>query len=200
MKLLISLTSPFARKARVTLIEKGLADQIASEVVNPWQSPAALTAANPLSQVPTLMLDDGSAFYDSRVICAFLDTLAVSPQLVPSGPAARIAALRMEALADGMTDAAVMVRMARVAAPGEPDNPPIARQLGKVEACLAAMELDATGFGTDLSLAQIAFACALGYLDFRFPAMGWRDRAPQLAAWYAGFAERASMKATAPRE
>lgn len=200
MKLLISLTSPFARKARVTLIEKGLAGTIASEVVNPWQSPAALTAVNPLSQVPTLLLDDGGALYDSAVIGAFLDTLAGEPRLVPDAPAARIAAMRMEALADGMTDAAVMVRMARVAAPGEPDSPAIQRQLGKVAGCLAAMERDAAGFGPAPDLARIAYGCALGYLDFRFPDMGWRDCAPRLAAWYAGFAARPSMKETEPRE
>ena len=122
MKLFVSGTSPFARKALMVVIEKGLNDRIEIEQVNPWTNPPQLVSHNPLSQIPTLVLEDGEALYDSRVICAYFDELA-EPRLLPAGGRGRAHVLRMEALADGITDAAVMVRMARVANPGVPDNP-----------------------------------------------------------------------------
>lgn len=200
MRLLISLTSPFARKARMCVIEKGLSDKVATEVVNPWQDPPHLAAANPLCQVPTLLLDDGTAFFDSRVVCACLDTLGTAPRLLPEAAAERLRVLRLEALADGMTDAAVKVRLARVAEPGQSDSVQSVRQLAKIDAALKVMQQDAGAFGSELHLGQIAFGAALGYLDFRFPDLDWRARVPQLAVWYAAFSQRPSMSATTPKE
>ena len=140
MQLYISPTSPYARKAWMVLLEKGLKDEVEITPIVPWGSPLELTSKNPLSQVPVLVIDQDQYIYDSRVICAYLDALSTEPALVPQSGMEKIAVLRMEALADGMCDVAVGVFFARKDNGNNPDTPAILRQLGKIDAVLKTME------------------------------------------------------------
>jgi len=196
MRLFLSYTSPFARKARMALMEKGLLRQVELVEVNAWENPPELVKHNPLSQVPVLLLDDGEALFDSAVICAYLDELHPAPPLLPSGALERARILRMQALADGVTDAAVRVRMMRLEAKGAPDNAQTKRQYDKIIAGVGAMQDELAHLRDAVNLGAISFGATLGYLDFRFPQMGWRDKAPELAAWYEDFAARPCMQAT----
>ncbi len=198
MQLYISPTSPYARKARIVVLEKGLAEQVQITPVNPWESPVELTARNPLSQVPVLVLDNGETLYDSRVICAYLDELNTTPRLVPAGGFERILVMRMEALADGMTDTAVNVLLARRDNEGKPDTPAIERQLGKILAALRVMEEGVSGLSGQFNLGTIAYGTALSYLDLRYGELEWRARAPELAKWFKDVDNRPVMIETRP--
>jgi len=197
MKLYHSAASPFVRKVLVVAHELGLRDriEIVPATAHPVTRDRALVAVNPLGQVPTLVLDDGSALWDSRVICDYLNTLA-GGDIIPGGDA-RYAALREEALADGVTDAALLTRYETAVRP-EPLRWAewIAGQLDKVACGLAALEPRASAFGDRVDIGTIAWGCALGYLDFRFASFGWRDRHPNAAAWFEWFGGRESMTTT----
>lgn len=198
MQLYISLTSPFARKVRMVALEKGLADQIQITPINPWESPPELTSKNPLSQVPVLVLDNGEILYDSRVICAYLDQLNSDPLLIPSGGFERIAVLRMEALADGMIDAAINAFFARNDNGDNPDTPAIERQINKMTDALKVMEEGLPDYEDQLNLGTIAYAAALAYLDLRYGDLDWRSRAPRLAVWFDDYDKRPAMVETVP--
>ncbi len=197
MKLVIASPSPFARKARIALIEKGLAHEIV--VQNPWQTNIA---ANPLGKVPALILDDGRVVHDSSVIVEYLETLGVPPILIPADPALRVAHKQIEALADGICDAVVLIVTERARPADKQSADWIARQAAKVPAALRELEkslhetagLTAHGFG----LAQIAAGCALGYLDLRYAELDWRLAYPGLAALARTLEPRASFSATRP--
>ena len=160
----------------------------------------ALVADNPLGKIPCLVLDDGGALYDSRVICEYLDTLHQGARLFPAGGAERWEALRLQALADGIMDAALLTRYETFLRPealrwtawvdGQLDK--VARALDRIEAVAAP------AFGARVDIGTITVACALGYLDFRFGSLDWRGSRPVIAAWYEGFAARPSMQATTP--
>ncbi len=198
MQLYISSTSPYARKARIMVLEKGLADKVNITPLNPWESPAELVEKNPLSQVPVLLLDDGEVIYDSRVICAFLDEQGAGPQLVPAKGMERIRVLRMEALGDGMTDAAVNAFFARKDNGDNPDTPAITRQLDKIIAALIVMQDGLAGYKDDFHLGTIAYGVALSYLDLRYGDLQWRGRVPELGQWFDGLDKHPSMVATVP--
>lgn len=198
MELYISLTSPYARKARMVVIEKGLEDSVQIKPVIPWDNPPELTEKNPLSQVPVLVLDNGENLFDSRVICAYLDELNNEPQLIPSGGFERISVMRMEALADGMTDAAVATFFARQANGDNPDTPAIERQLNKIFATLNLMQDGLPDFSGKLNLGTIAYGASLSYLDLRYAELKWRERVPQLASWFEEIDKRPAMIETVP--
>lgn len=200
MRLVIAKPSPFARKARVALREKSIAYE---EIVeNPWAAGTAVPATNPLGKVPALLLDDGRAVYDSKVIVEYLETLGRPPPLVPADPELRIAHKQTEALADGICDAVVLVVLERSRPADLQSSDWIGRQTRKIEAGAAELErllggrewLTASGFG----LADIAAGCALGYLDLRFPEFDWRGRHPALAPYFARLDARPSFAATRP--
>lgn len=200
MKLHHSATSPFVRKCLVVAQELGLRDRIDLVPANahPVTRDRALVAVNPLGQVPTLVTDDGAILHDSRVICEYLNDLA-GGELIPSDPAERWPVLVAQSLADGMTDAALLTRYETAARPEALRwSGWIEGQLDKVACGLAELEGRASGFGDRVDLGTIAFACSLGYLDFRFASLGWRDRHPNAAAWYEWFGGRDSMVATRP--
>jgi glutathione S-transferase len=199
MKLLGSDTSPYTRKARLVLLEKGLPH---AYVVAPPREPGSpVPRANPLGRIPTLLLDDGSAVYDSPVICEYLDALAPAPALIPrAGAEARMRVRRWEALADGLMDSAVVMRVESLR-PVERQDPAvlalhgaaIARALAHAEAGLGERDwLE----GDALSLADLALVSALLYLDLRQPERDWRAAHPGLARWAAKMCERPSVKAT----
>jgi len=199
MKLYYSAASPFVRKCLVVAHELGLRDRIETIPANahPVTRDPALLGVNPLGQVPTLVLDDGSTLYDSRVICDYLNTLA-GGEIIPGGDA-RYAALREEALADGVTDAALLTRYETFARPEALRWAEwIAGQLDKVACGLASLEPRASDFGDRVDIGTIAWACSLGYLDFRFASLAWRDRHPNAAAWFEWFGGRESMATTRP--
>lgn len=199
MKLVASLTSPYARKIRVVLAEKGLPFEL--EVDIPWLADTRVPGYNPLGKVPALVADDGEVWFDSPVIAEYLDTLA-GPALLPADRLAALPVRQAEALADGITDAAVAAFLEGMRPAERQDPASIERQLGKIHRGLAALEqrlAQRKGLGGEaLTIADIAAGCTLGYLDFRFAHLGWRAAHPQLAAWAAGLMARPSFTATAP--
>ena len=198
MKLHYSPTSPYVRKVMACAITRGLDGQIGRLPTNPHQSPPSLLADNPLSRVPCLVTDDGLALFDSPVICEYLDSLGDAAPLFPSQGAARWRALKLQALGDGILDAAVGRR-------GEQGKPReaardawMARQQAVVERALALFESDPPH--RTLDIGSIAVACALGYLEFRFADEPWREKQPKLAAWYAEFSRNPGIAQTAPKD
>jgi glutathione S-transferase len=198
MKLRYSPASPFARKVVVLAIETGLDSRVQRVATIPGDPASGLAPENPLSKVPSLTLEDGSALYDSPVICEYLDSLYQGAKMFPPAGAARWTALRRQALADGMMDAAVLRRGESRRPAGEQSPTFLELQRGKVAAGVAALEAENLGGGIDIGL--ISIGCALGYLDFRFAAEPWRAGHPKLAHWFESFAKRPSMAATVAKE
>ena len=197
MKLHWSPRSPFVRKVMVFAHETGLVDRLTCvRTVVAMKAPnAALLPDNPLSKIPTLVLDDGSPLYDSGVICEYLDTLHDQAKLFPAEGAARWAALRRQALGDGFLDFLLLWRHER-------ERSPTSQTLLdafalKYQATMKSLEQEAMALGrTPFGIGHIAIGCGLSYLDFRFPDLAWRDGYPQIATWQASFAQRPSVKAT----
>jgi len=185
MKLIGALTSPYVRKVRIVMAEKKLDYQFELEDV--WNDDRILKS-NPLGKVPCLVLEGGEAVFDSRVIVEYVDTRSPVSRLIPEAGRERTEVRTWEALGDGLLDAALLARLEATWAgrgDGERSQAWIARQMGKVHAALGAMS---TGLadkpwcsGIHISLADIAVGCALGYLDFRFPQIAWRDSHANLA-------------------
>ncbi|MCW2310125.1 glutathione S-transferase [Rhodobium gokarnense] len=202
MKLFFSQTSPFVRKVMVLAHEAGIADKIEkiSAAAHPIDRDENVVIQNPLGKIPTLVLDDDSVLFDSRVIAAFLDTQHEGAPLIPASGIKRFAALTLEALADGLSDAAVLVRYELTLRDEDKRNEPwLNGQMAKIDTALDELEAHWMEILTGpMTLGQIAVGCALGYLDFRFADINWREARPQLAAWYDAFAKRPSMEATAP--
>jgi glutathione S-transferase len=198
MKLFYSPFSPFVRKVLVFAMETGLESRIERQVVNPWEPNPELTEANPLGKVPTLVTDEGMSLYDSAVICEYLDALHNCPDLIPHAGPERLKALRLEALADGIAEAAVLRRMESVRPVSLQSEEWMSLQARTVERGLDALEGEVESWGQCFGIGQITVACALGYLDFRFSDDSWRANRPGLAAWQARIAQRPAMIATEP--
>jgi glutathione S-transferase len=200
LKLVGSPASPFARKARIVAAEKRI--EFAWETQNPWAADTAVADLNPLGKVPVLILEDGTALYDSRVICEFLDAVSPIGKLLPTDNRERIEVRRWEALADGVLDAGVLARLENARAENERSAGWIERQTKKMERGLDALEsqLGARAFccGNNFTLADVAVGALLGWLDFRYPTLGWRADRPNLARLAAKLAERPSFAETAP--
>lgn len=191
--------SPFARKARIGAALTGLAARITVEKADTNDPADSLRGQNPLGKIPTLILDDGTVLYDSRVILEFFDAEAGGGVIIPAGSPQRFAALRLQALADGTMDAAVLqIYEGRFRPPETHSERWMALQKGKVERALAALESAPPVLTDPPHVGQIAVACALGYLDFRFQGT-WRAGHPRLVAWLGEFAAQVpSFNATAP--
>jgi len=201
MKLHYALPSPYVRKVRAVAIELGLESKIEllSRAITPVSPEAELNADNPLGKIPCLVTDDGEALYDSRVICAFLDSLVDGKNLYPTSGPASWTARRREALADGILDAAVGYRYETFLRPKELQwDAWIEAQHGKFSRGLDQLEREAGSFGETVDIGTIAAACACGYMDFRYADDRWRDTRPTLAAWYETFSKRPSITTTAP--
>ncbi len=198
MKLRSSPASPFVRKVRIAASLLGLTDAMELEDADTIKPTASLLAQNPLGKIPTLLLDDGMVLFDSRVICEYLSDLGHGTLIPPPG-IARWPVLVDQALADGIMDAAVLTRYETAVRPESLRWSAWADgQLEKVSSGLAELERRASALGDRVDVGTIAIACALGYLDFRYATLAWRDRHPATAAWFARFAQRESMRATAP--
>ena len=180
-------------------MELGLADRIEKLPTNPWESAVALTHNNPLSRIPVLINDDGLVLYDSPVICEYLDSLNPDIELFPTEPDRRWLALRLQALADGAGDAAVLRRMETQRPDGEQSPGWIERQAGVTRRALDALEGQVDSWKDQLTIGQIAVACMLGYLDLRFAGDAWRNSRSKLAEWFTEFEQRPSMAETQPQ-
>jgi glutathione S-transferase len=203
MKLIGSVTSPYVRKVRVVMAEKKL--DYSLELDNVWGADTRIHLSNPLGKVPCLVMEDGSAMYDSRVIAEYLDTLTPVCKLLPPNGRDRANVKVWEALADGVLDAAILVRLERTLRPSEQQSAAwIERQLGKVHAGLHVMSSDLGDspfcMGNHYTLADVAVGCALGWLLFRFPDIEWRAEYPNLARLFDKLSERQSFKDTVPFE
>lgn len=204
LKLLYAPTSPYVRKVMVCAHLTGLADRIEwlDSAAHPVRRDDRIAAHNPLGKVPTLILEDGTALYDSRVICEFLADLGASVDLFPAPGPRRWQALTRQALGDGLLDAALLARYEHTARPAQWQWPAWREaQLAKVAACLGAIEACAPTLATRApGIGEVTLGCALGYLDFRFPELDWRARHPATARWQTAFADLPAMRATLPHE
>ena len=199
MKLYHSPTSPYVRKVMVLLHETGQLDDVTLVTAQgtPLDSSAMPVAQNPLAKVPTLERPDGPAIYDSRVICRYLD----ERRNCGLYPAARLyETLTLEATAEGIIDTSLLMTYETRLRPEDKQYPEMKQALwDKVARSVATLNSRwMSHLSGPLDMGQIAVACALGYLDFRHDAYGWRNGNDALADWYAGFSERDSMKATVP--
>ncbi len=201
MKLIGSLTSPYVRKARIVFAEKKIEVPLIQE--NVWSQDTKIMESNPLGKVPCLVMDDGGAMFDSRVIVEYADTLSPVNKLIPSSGKEKAAIKTWEALADGVLDASVLARLEATWRPDEQKSQAwIDRQLHKIDVSLKAMS-NGLGesewcFGNQLSLADIAVGCALDYLIFRFPNIQWQASYPNLNQLYKKLMSRPSFANTAP--
>jgi glutathione S-transferase len=193
-----SPSSPFGRKVRIAIAVLGFDKDVKIEAADTTDANDSVRRQNPLGKIPVLLAEDGNAYYDSRVILDYLDTLAGGGKIVPRDAATRLAALRLQALCDGILDASILtVYESRWRKPETHDAKWLEHQAGKVTRGLAALEapppLDATP-----NVGQITLACVLGYRDFRF-AGSWRGAHPKLVAWLDDFALRVpAFAATKP--
>lgn len=201
MKLLFSDTSPYARKCVVAAHEKGLADRIEIERLNPFETD--FHEVNPLNKVPCLVREDGPSLFDSFVICDHLDRLGGGNPLIPAAGTDRDRVLRLHAIGQGITDAALNLR-SQVMRDAKLDTPLpkdwfIDRQWSAIQKSCKLLDQEIDSLQGTLDLGQISVGTALGYLDLRFPESAWRHHAPALATWYETFSQRPSMQATAPK-
>ena len=191
MKLLTSLTSPYGRKLRVVIAELGLNVPVVE--TQPLDNAEELLAANPLGKVPALVLEDGGSLVDSTVIAAYLLSLVPGQKLLPESGLPRWQVRSVEALADGVLDAAIVLRMN--AMQGVTDGAWPQRQRQAIDRALAAL---ARQVHDDVDYAMLCTIIALEYLDFRFPEIDWRRQQPRLAELHDWLSERPSLKATRP--
>ena len=195
-----SLGSPFGRKARIAVTVLGLDRKVAIESASAQDPADGISKQNPLGKVPVLLLDDGSALYDSPVILEYLDHVAGGGKIIPNDPKMRFDALRLQALADGIVDASILiVYEGRYRPPEKHEAKWLDHQAGKVARALAALEAAPPPVPEKIpDIGQITLACALGYRDFRF-AGSWRKDHPRLLGWLDSFAAQVpAFAATAP--
>ena len=185
MKLIGAVTSPYVRKVRIVMAEKKLDYQFVQEDV--WSADTTIGASNPLGKVPCLVMEGGEAVFDSRVIVEYLDGLSPVGKLIPPSGRERAEVKTWEALADGVLDAAILARLEATwphRSAEQRSQAWIERQMGKIHASLKSMSqgLGEKPFcsGIHFSLSDVAVGCALGYLDFRFPVISWRNDYPNL--------------------
>lgn len=201
MKLIGSLGSAYVRKVRVAMAEKKLDYELVLE--NTWAPDTKIQQSNPLGKVPCLVMEDGGAMFDSRVIVEYLDTLSPVGKLIPPNGRERAEVKCWEALADGVLDAGALVRLERMRPEAQQSPEWIARQMSKIQGGLKAMSagLKDTAFcsGNYYTLADVAVGCTLGWLSFRFPEIAWRDEYPNLEKLFEKLSERQSFKDTIPQ-
>lgn len=199
MKLFASLTSPYARKIRIILAEKGLPFELV--VDSPWEANTRIPEVNPLGKVPALVTDE-EIFFDSPVIAGYLETLDAPPRLLPTEPIEAVRVRQLEALADGVVDATVAIVLEARRPEAQQSESWVARQKLKIERALAEIERRASPtswlHGQTLSLGDIAVGVALAYLDLRVPDHDWRAAQPRLAALTERLFARPSFADTKP--
>lgn len=198
MKLYSSPTSPFVRKVRILIREKGAAHLVAEEVVSAMADPASLHAANPLGKVPALAFDDGTTLFDSPVICEYLDTVLEGPSLLPASGAARWQVQRLHAIGDGIAEAAVSLTFEKARPEAERSENWMGRWRRAITRSLDLLEKEAASLAGAPTLGSIAIESAIAYLDFRHGDLNWREGRPALDAFMKNASGRAAFKETAP--
>lgn len=201
MKLIGSLTSPYVRKVRIVFIEKKIELPLVLE--NVWAQDTQIMQSNPLGKVPCLVMDDGEPIFDSRVIVEYADTLSPVNRLIPESGKDRASVKTWEALADGIIDAAILARLEKTWRPENDQSQAwYDRQIDKVKTSLNAISKNLGEnewcFANKLSLADIALACALDYLVFRFPDMSWQVEYTNLNRFYLKMMSRSAFSETSP--
>jgi glutathione S-transferase len=202
MKLLGNLASPYTRKVRVVLAEKKIDCELELADVQPVENP--VNAHNPLGKIPTLVLDDGTALYDSRVIVDFLDARSPIGRLIPDETRDRVAVRRWEALADGVLDAGLLVRYEALRPKHERSKAWTDKQFARIQRGLGVIAKDLEGrawcHNDRYSLADIAVGCCAGWLDFRRPGeLDWHAEYPAVGSHYRKLMERAAFAETVPQ-
>ncbi|MCL4768070.1 MAG: glutathione S-transferase N-terminal domain-containing protein [Hyphomicrobiaceae bacterium] len=202
MKIYGTMVSPYVRKVRVVLCEKGIACSF--EILNVMEPNCPVIGHNPLGKIPVMVLDNGFEIFDSRVIVEYIDTVSAGSRLLPVDPLERAEVRRCEALADGVVEAGSLVRVETSRAPELRNQAQIDRQMGKLNRGLGAMSNQIGDKSwcclEEFTLADVAFVCSLGWICFRFPQLDWRLIHPRLAEYYARLSGRSSFEATAPSE
>ena len=198
MRLISATPSPYARKVRIALDEKGIPFELVTEV--PWDDDTSLPAWNPLEKLPVLIPDHEEPVYESRFILEWLERRHPTPTLLPKDDDGILEARRIEVIADGICDAAVLTFFERQRA--APSSPWLARQRRKIDGGVAALAARCAGkrfaVGDAFGLADIAAGSALGYLAVRFPQKDWRAEHPELVAYTEALFARPSFAATEP--
>lgn len=200
LKLLSATPSPYARKVRIALAEKGIPFELVTE--NPWNADASTPSLNPLGKLPVLILESGATVYESSYILEWLEVYYPEPPLYPAGPEARLAARKIEVLADGVCDAIVLSLVEGLRAEAQRSQPWRDRQARKIEGGLAevARLVPESGYcvGDRFGLADLSAGTMLGYLSGRYASLDWRGQYPHLAAFHDALLERPSFRDTQP--
>jgi glutathione S-transferase len=198
MRLLYTLPSPFARKCRIAVREKGLAAQVEEVLVDPYTNDPALVACNPIVQVPTLVADDGTAFTDSPIICAYLDEIGHGPRLMPASGAEHWRVRRLAALADGALEMGVKLILEKRRPETERSPSWMTRWRAGLDRALDAVEAAIPG-DQGVDTAGITIVACATWLSFRHPDIDWKTGRPKIAALQAALEARESFKETTPR-
>jgi glutathione S-transferase len=201
MKLFYSPASPYVRKVMVAAIELGLEPRIERlpAAASPITRDENIARVNPTGKLPTMLLDDGTALFDSVVICEYLDSIADRPRLFPPSGPARFRALREHALGDGILDAALLARYETALRPAELRwQGWLDGQLRKVTTGADVIESECGTYDDRFDIGTLTIACALGYLDFRFPDLQWRKGRDNAAKWFERVSARPSLRDTIP--
>ena len=201
MKLRWAPGSPFVRKVTVTAIETGLDDRIERMMTDYHQPDSDIIDHNPLGKVPAMILDDGNILVDSSVICAYLDTLHSRHKIIPEKPETRHKVLSLEALGDGMTEAAINVQRELSRPPEIQSDAVRDKQWGKFERTMDWINANPAVLEGPLNIGHIAIATGIGWVEFRMGDIlgNWKSRWPMLGAWYDQISERPSFQATIPK-
>jgi glutathione S-transferase len=195
--------SPYVRKVMIAAHEMGLSDRLncVRTVVGGTTPHLELMRENPLGKIPTLVLEDGTILFDSPVICEYLDTLHTGPKLYPAAGEERFTALRRHALGSGMIDMGLALLGERFRPEEHRSQPHMDLWTLKLRSSVAALEEEAEAIAaTPFTIGHVAIGVALGYLDFRFDVLQWRNGHPHLTAWYGTFLARPSVQANLPAE
>lgn len=185
-----SPASPFGRKVKIVLAELGFEDRFIVDIADTMSDADSLRQQNPLGKIPAIVLEDGRSIYDSRVIVEYLDLMAGGGKVIPTDPEARVNDLTLQALADGIMDASILLRYEILFRPEDKREAKwVEHQNGKIQRSLAHLEAHVPSPEAAVSIGTIALCCALAYRDFRF-SPDWRKSAPQLGAWFEGYAPK----------
>ena len=197
MKCYVTNNSPYARKVRVVAFETGQFDEVEWKTIT-REERGDIQNFNPLGKVPVAILDAGDIVCDSPVICAYVDNLTNSKELIPQSEPKRWHVLTLEALGDCLGEAVIAVSQENQRSNEKRSQGVIVRQTGKVKSALSVLDNAASDFNDPPLMGEIAVACALDYMEFRDIVPGWSETYSNLASWYAAILKRQSFRRTMP--